>query len=110
MTRNAKNGYQASFESFVTNGRSAREGRGGPVELSFDEGDRPVVDQLWDAVKPLINSQVPAMKALLSRFGVGEEHRSPFLQKFDSVKELLHLYREEIPGPCEREEAADAAA
>ena len=45
-TRSAKNGYQASFESFVTNGRSARDGEGGPVELSFDEGDRPVVDQL----------------------------------------------------------------
>ena len=67
-TRSAKNGYQASFESFVTNGRSAREGEGGPVELSFDEGDRPVVDQLWDKLRPLINGQVPAMTALLSHF------------------------------------------
>ena len=105
-TRSAKNGYQASFESFVTNGRSAREGKGGPVELSFDEGARPVVDQLWDEVGLLINSQVKAMRALLSRFSVGED-QSPFLREFDSVQDLLHLYQEEIKGPCEREEGDD---
>ena len=98
-TRSAKDGYQASFESCVTNGRSTREGKGGPVELSFDEGDRPVVDQLWDEVRPLINGQVTAMRALLSRFSVGEEHQLPFLKEFDSVQELLHSYREKIPGP-----------
>ena len=59
----------------------------------------PVVDQQWDAVKPLTNSQVPAMRALLSLFSVGEEDRSPFFQEFYSVQELLHVYREEVPGP-----------
>lgn len=106
MTRSAKSGYQASFESFVTNGRSAKEGKGESVELSFDEGDRPVVDQLWDEVRPLINGQVTAMRALLSRFSVGED-QSPFLREFDSVQDLPHLYQDEITGPYEREGGAD---
>ena len=42
------------------------------MKLSFDEGDRPVVDQLWDAVRLLINSLVPAMRDLLYLFGVGK--------------------------------------
>ena len=65
------------------------------------------MDQLWDAVKPLINSQVPAMRDLLHLFGVGKEDRPVYLREFASVQELLHLYREESPGVNEQEHVDD---
>ena len=63
-----------------------------------------MVQQLWDALKPIINSQAPAMKVLLARFNVSDEERSPFLRTFDSVEEILNLYRDEQPAKDEQDD------
>ena len=65
------------------------------------------MDPLWDTVKPLINSLVPAMRDLLCLCGVVKEDRLAYFQEFESVPELLHLYREENPGLNEQENMAE---
>ena len=47
------------------------------------------------------------MRALRSWFGVGEKDQPPFLQDFNSVQELLHVYQYEIPESYKREKVAD---
>ena len=96
-TRNPQHGYQASFKSFLGNRRKQTRDKGGPVKLKFGAGEQPVVTQLWEAVKLLINSQVPEMLNLLSVFGVSKEQRSPFLREFCTPEELLQLYLDELP-------------
>ena len=56
-----------------------------------------MVGQLWIVLKPIINSAVPRMKALLGKFGVKQSDISPFLRIFDSVADLREAYLTCLP-------------
>ena len=100
VSRTHGNGYNASFSSYVDGARSLSLSSGadaGPVKLLFGDTDDAVVDQLWDAVGPIINSTFPRMQGLLNRFGVRSEDMSPFLRHFNSPSDLLSVYLTLVP-------------
>ena len=97
VTRKPGKGYAASFKGFVDSAKNLVGTSRGTVEIDF-KSNSSVVNQLWPIIKSIINSRVSDMKMLLSIFHVKEKSRKPFLRRFDTVDELLALYKKAFEG------------
>ena len=83
---------------------------GGPANVVV-ESTVPLVDQLWNKLRPIINASTENIKPLLLRLGVEDDELSPFCRVFDSSAELLAVYDScfrKISGEEEETEGDDA--
>ena len=83
--RSPKKGYQATFNDFLKATENTQETAGGPVNIA--EG-KSVVEQLWPALRAVINSTNMKMVATMSSFGFSLKDRSPFSAQFNKVDGL----------------------
>ena len=67
ISRRRQNGYHSTLDSHVDATKLLPlASYSGLVDLAFGEADKPVVDQLWLCVGPVINSMFVRMTALLN--------------------------------------------
>ena len=85
---NSGYGYRASLSSFVDSSKNIPPEVGGAAVVDLDD-DSPLVDTLWEHVKPIINHCSRNMKPFLQRLGVSEDELSPFCREFDNVTDPL---------------------
>ena len=90
---NSGYGYRVSLSSFVDSSKNIPPEVGGAAVVNLDDNS-PLVDTLWEQVKPIINDCTHNMKPFLERLGVSEDELSPFCREFDNVTDLLDEYND----------------
>jgi hypothetical protein len=93
-----KSGYGATWADFVSSDRDGNPKLngtiGGDADVPIDDDN--LVDSLWPHVMPIINECSNCMNMLLDRLGVDAAEKSPFLQQFQSHKELASVYKDHV--------------
>jgi hypothetical protein len=89
--RSPKKGYQATFDNFLKATENTQEGAGGPVDVDTEDG-KSVVEQLWPALRLIINSTNVKMVAMMHSFGFTVQDCSPFSVQFDEEADLQKVF------------------
>jgi hypothetical protein len=95
VSRDPQSGYASTWPAFVSASRpnnNHEKNKGGSVNFDPENNSEPLVNFLWEHVKPIVNDCSNNMLSFLKRLGVDENELSPLCRHMDTPGDLLQIY------------------
>jgi hypothetical protein len=97
VSRDPQSGYASTWPAFVSAsrpGKNHEKNKGGSVNFDPENNSEPLVNFLWEHVKPIVNDCSNNMLSFLTRLGVDENELSPLCRHLDTPGNLLQIYHQ----------------